>query len=103
MVQTQGLEWDFLYQSTDQYIEDCSDHANLIFLSRKSNAKETKPTKHSHTRLAVILSFTSFSNRKEQFLVLSIEFHVHWITRQLTGKNINSVLATVKYWQLKEE
>jgi len=33
MIQTQGLEWDFLYQSTDHYTEDCSDHANLIFPS----------------------------------------------------------------------
>lgn len=74
IVQTQGLEWDFLYQRTDQYIEDCSDHANLIFPSGNSNAKETKLTKHSHTCLAVILSFTSCSNRKEQFVVLNFMF-----------------------------
>lgn len=42
--------------------------------SGNSNAKETKPTKRSHTCLAVILSFTSCSNRKEQYLVLNFKF-----------------------------
>lgn len=41
--------------------------------------------------------------QQQKRAVRSIEFHVHWITGQLTGKNIKGILATIKYWQLKEE
>lgn len=89
MVQTQGLEGDFLQESClqmeEQCFEDCSDHANLIFPSSQQTVMPNSPNKTNKIILFMpcsyyFFSFTSWNYREEQSLMLNIVFHIHWVT-----------------------